>query len=118
ARPPTPTTVVAPAGSADLTLSDGDARHVSPAAEAVGGVSSKAIQLYDTYVVVETPDGMLVIDQHALHERILFEQLKRRIGVGPLETQRLLIPEPVELPAEQAAVVLEHRDALATLGLQ
>src|SRR5262249_43586418 len=44
--------------------------------------SSKAIQLYDAYIVVETSEGMLVIDQHALHERILFEQLRRRIAIG------------------------------------
>jgi DNA mismatch repair protein MutL len=77
----------------------------------------KAIQLYDSYLVLETPEGMLVIDQHALHERILFEQLKRRIRSGTLETQRLLIPEPVDLTAEQAARTLEHRQALADLGL-
>jgi DNA mismatch repair protein MutL len=78
---------------------------------------AKIIQLYDSYLVVETDEGMLVIDQHALHERILFEQIKRRIQSGPLETQPLLIPEPVELTAEQAARTLEHRDALAELGL-
>ena len=66
---------------------------------------------------METEKGMLVIDQHALHERILFEQLKARLRSGPLETQRLLIPEPVELTAEQAARTLEHREALAELGL-
>jgi DNA mismatch repair protein MutL len=78
---------------------------------------SKIIQLYDAYLVVETDEGMLVIDQHALHERILFEQIKQRIRSGPLETQPLLIPEPVELTAEQAARTLEHREALAELGL-
>jgi DNA mismatch repair protein MutL len=77
----------------------------------------KAIQLYNAYLVLETAEGMLVIDQHALHERILFEQLKRRIRTGTLETQQLLIPEPVDLTAEQAARTLEHRDALAELGL-
>ncbi len=77
----------------------------------------KAIQLYDAYLVLETPEGMLVIDQHALHERILFDQLKKRIREGTLETQRLLIPEPVELTAEQAARVLEQRGPLAELGL-
>ncbi|HEY7313066.1 MAG TPA: DNA mismatch repair protein MutL, partial [Gemmataceae bacterium] len=82
-----------------------------------GHPTSKIIQLYDSYLVVETEEGMLVIDQHALHERILFEQIKRRIQSGPLETQPLLIPEPVELTAEQAARTLEHRDALAALGL-
>ena len=60
---------------------------------------------------------MLVIDQHALHERILFEQLKKRLRSGSLEVQRLLIPEPIDLTAEQAARTLEHRAALEELGL-
>jgi DNA mismatch repair protein MutL len=90
---------------------------VPPAAALPPPGSFKAIQLYDTYLVLETREGMLVIDQHALHERILFEQLKQRMAVGSLETQRLLIPEPVDLTAEQAARTLEHRDALAELGL-
>jgi DNA mismatch repair protein MutL len=77
----------------------------------------KAIQLHDAYLVVETAEGMLVIDQHALHERILFEQLKARVRAGDLEVQPLLIPEPVDLTGEQAARTLEHRSALAELGL-
>ncbi|HYV38929.1 MAG TPA: DNA mismatch repair protein MutL, partial [Gemmataceae bacterium] len=77
----------------------------------------RAIQLYNAYLVLETAEGMLVIDQHALHERILFEQLKNRIRSGSLEVQQLLIPEPVDLTAEQAARTLEHRAALAELGL-
>lgn len=77
----------------------------------------RALQLYDVYLVVETDAGMLVIDQHALHERILFEQFKSRIQAGSLESQALLIPEPVDLPAESAARTLEHKDALADLGL-
>jgi DNA mismatch repair protein MutL len=77
----------------------------------------KAIQLYDAYLILETAEGMLVIDQHALHERILFEQLKQRIRSGSLEVQRLLIPEPVDLTAEQAARTLEHRGELEKLGL-
>lgn len=78
---------------------------------------SKAIQLHNAYLVLETPEGMLVIDQHALHERILFEQLKDRFRAGALEAQKLLIPEPVELTADQAAKTLEQKDALAELGL-
>ncbi|MCE9562489.1 MAG: DNA mismatch repair endonuclease MutL [Planctomycetes bacterium] len=77
-----------------------------------------AMQIQDTYLVLETAEGMLVIDQHALHERILFEQLRRRIRAGQLEVQRLLIPEPIDLPAEQAALVLEAADALKELGLE
>ena len=77
-----------------------------------------ALQVHDAYLVLETPEGMLVIDQHALHERILYEQLRRRIRDGKLEVQRLLIPEPIELPAPHAAAVLAAADDLAALGLE
>lgn len=81
-------------------------------------LAGKVIQLHDAYLIVETPEGMLVIDQHALHERILFEQLKKRIRAGTLEVQRLLIPEPVDLTPDEAARTLEQRAALAELGLE
>ncbi len=77
----------------------------------------RVLQLYDAYLVLETEEGMLVIDQHALHERILYEQFRRRIQTGTLETQPLLIPEPIDLTAEAAARTLEQREALAELGL-
>jgi DNA mismatch repair protein MutL len=73
--------------------------------------------MHNTYLVVETADGMLVIDQHALHERILFEQIKARVREGSLDVQQMLIPEPVELSAEQAALLLDHRKDLDSLGL-
>jgi DNA mismatch repair protein MutL len=78
--------------------------------------AGKVIQLYDAYLVVETDEGMLLIDQHALHERILFEHFKARVSEGKLETQPLLIPQPVELTPEQAARTLETRAELAELG--
>src|SRR5205823_3781844 len=76
-----------------------------------------AMQVHNTYLIVETTDGMLVIDQHALHERVLFEEIKERIRQGTLDVQPMLIPEPVELAAEQAALLLEHRQELSELGL-
>lgn len=76
-----------------------------------------AIQVHNTYLVVETSDGMLVIDQHALHERVLYEEIKERVRQGSLDVQPLLIPEPVELSAEQASLILEHRQDLGELGL-
>ncbi len=82
-----------------------------------GPANLKAIQLYDAYLVVETPEGMLVIDQHALHERIIYEHWKERIGNGTMEIQRLLVPEPVDLPAEQAATALDNKALLERLGL-
>lgn len=80
--------------------------------------SSRAIQLHDAYLVVETEDGILIVDQHALHERILFEQFQARIRDGHLERQRLLIPEPIELRPEQAGRVLEYAEDLEQLGLE
>ena len=96
----------------------------SPAIEAsasglplIANGGGKALQIHDAYLILETPEGMLVIDQHALHERILFEQFKRRLKEGQLERQRLLIPEPVDLTAEQAARTLDARAELSELGL-
>ncbi len=89
----------------------------SPLAPPIPEIEPKAIQLHNAYLVLETAEGMLVIDQHALHERILFEHVKERFRQGTLEAQKLLIPEPVELSAEQAARTLEHQGALAALGL-
>lgn len=80
-------------------------------------ISLRAMQLHDTYLVVETPDGLLLVDQHALHERILYEQFQRHIQAGKLTQQPLLVPEPVDLTADQAAIILEHRNALETVGL-
>jgi DNA mismatch repair protein MutL len=77
----------------------------------------KAMQVHDAYLVVEVPEGILVIDQHALHERILFEKLQERLRSGTLAAQRLLVPEAIKVPVVQAAHALEHRAALARLGL-
>ena len=61
--------------------------------------------MHDSYLIAETGDGMVVIDQHALHERILYEELRNRVARGNIESQRLLVPEPVDLPAAEAALV-------------
>jgi DNA mismatch repair protein MutL len=79
----------------------------------------RALQVLDCYLVVEVPpDEVLFLDQHALHERILFEQLQARLRARRLERQRLLIPATVDVSARQAALVLEQREALAELGLE
>jgi DNA mismatch repair protein MutL len=80
--------------------------------------SPSALQIHNRYLVTETEEGVTIIDQHALHERILYEQLRQRIAAGAMETQALLVPEPVDLgPAERAAT-LEHRELLAELGVK
>jgi DNA mismatch repair protein MutL len=78
----------------------------------------KAIQMHDSYLVAESSDGLVVIDQHALHERILYEDLRERVERGGVESQRLLVPEIVELSATDAVDLLERRELLGRLGIE
>jgi DNA mismatch repair protein MutL len=72
-----------------------------------------------TYVVVEAPDGMYLIDQHSAHERVQYEALKSATSqVGPLLRQPLLVPETVELTAAQGAWLRGNIDVLASLGYE
>ena len=77
-----------------------------------------ALQIHNRYLVTESDVGVTIIDQHALHERILYEQIRRRVLDGPVETQTLLVPEAVDLSPAEAAAALENRDVLAELGLR
>ena len=77
-----------------------------------------AIQLHNSYLVVESGEGMEIIDQHALHERILFEELKSRLARGPLESQRLLIAEPVKVSPKQMALLDQVQNILHKLGIE
>ena len=77
-----------------------------------------AMQIHDSYIVTETVEGVAVLDQHALHERILYEQLRKRVLAGQVETQRLLVPEPVDLTPAESAMVLDNRTSLAELGIE
>ena len=85
--------------------------------EAAPALPARALQVHDSYLIAETEEGMVVIDQHALHERILYEELKARVERGGVEQQRLLVPEPVELGPAEAAEVLQRREALGRLGI-
>jgi DNA mismatch repair protein MutL len=77
-----------------------------------------ALQIHNRYLVAETDEGVTIIDQHALHERILYEQLRRRVTTGVIETQNLLVPEPVDLDPAETSAALEHRELLAELGVK
>jgi len=79
---------------------------------------ASAVQIHNRYLVAESREGVTIIDQHALHERILYEQLRRRVDSGAVETQALLVPEPVDLSAAEAAAALEHRALLGELGMK
>ncbi len=74
-------------------------------------------QLHDSYIVAQTGDGMVIVDQHAAHERIVYERLKRQRAENGIPRQLLLLPEIVELEAAEAARLLEAAPALESLGL-
>jgi DNA mismatch repair protein MutL len=82
------------------------------------GEVQNALQVHNRYLVVETDTGIEVIDQHALHERILYEQIREKVLAGALESQKLLVPEPVDLTATEAAAALEHSELLGRLGVE
>ncbi len=77
-----------------------------------------AIQVHDRYLVAETDEGVVVIDQHALHERVLYEEIREKVLAGALETQRLLVPEPVDLAPAESAAALAEKELLARLGVE
>ena len=77
-----------------------------------------AVQMHDRYIVVETAAGIEVIDQHALHERLLYEKFKAAVEVGGLEVQPLLVPEKVDLAPAELELVHEHVGTLERAGMK
>ncbi|MHC4738999.1 MAG: DNA mismatch repair endonuclease MutL [Planctomycetota bacterium] len=77
-----------------------------------------AIQIHDSFIITQTGDGFIIIDQHALHERIMYEDLSRRIRSGNLEAQRLLIPESFELTEAQAETIKNNTELFEKLGIE
>ncbi|MGD0139688.1 MAG: DNA mismatch repair endonuclease MutL [Tepidisphaeraceae bacterium] len=81
-------------------------------------LSNTAIQLHNSYLVAESEDGLIIIDQHALHERIMYEDLLARLSRGPLESQRLLIPLPIPANSRQQELLEQIQPLLARLGIE
>ncbi|WP_122466802.1 DNA mismatch repair endonuclease MutL [Brevundimonas lutea] len=74
-------------------------------------------QLHGTYIVAQTRDGLVVVDQHAAHERLVYERMKTQMAEGQVTRQALLAPEVVELDPAEAERVSSAADQLAELGL-
>ena len=83
-----------------------------------GSHKQLGFQIHNRYLVTQDEAGMVLIDQHALHERILYEQVKTKVMSKSLESQRLLVPESVTLSANEAAAALENRETLAEIGIE
>lgn len=104
----------------DLTAPSVDSRaalgDVEPEAEDAPLGAARA-QLHGTYIVAQTKDGIVIVDQHAAHERLVYERLKRERASSGIARQLLLIPDVVELDPVDADRVLADAKALESLGL-
>ncbi|MCC6863738.1 MAG: DNA mismatch repair endonuclease MutL, partial [Rhodobacteraceae bacterium] len=74
-------------------------------------------QVHENYIIAQTERGIVIVDQHAAHERLVYERLKRQMTETDITTQALLIPEIVELSVGDAARLIEFTDELRRLGL-
>jgi DNA mismatch repair protein MutL len=118
---------VAPAPAGEE--SPGEASHAPPseARYAPASIASAAPsirplmplgQFRDTYIIAVDEEGLAIIDQHVAHERVLFERISERLTSGRLESQRLLVPLLLDLPAAGRQALLAHRADLERLGFE
>ncbi|MGY2051340.1 DNA mismatch repair endonuclease MutL [Methylobacterium sp. JK268] len=94
-----------------------DARPASEAEAPAHPLGAARAQLHETYIVAQTQDGIVIVDQHAAHERLVYERLKRERAEGGIARQMLLIPDVVELDPAEADRLAEAAGDLAALGL-
>ncbi len=119
-RPVPPATVlVAPQPAAELPFP------AAPAADRSGldrpggrGMTAPVIQLHRTYLVYETGDGVVFVDQHSAHERVIYEQVMAELDAGQVSGQRLLLPITVELTDEELDAVERYREELTRVGFE
>ncbi len=88
-----------------------------PEAPADAPLGAARAQVHGTYIIAQTEDGVVIVDQHAAHERLIYEDLKAQMAENGVAAQALLIPEIVELPEDQAQTLLNLADVLSRLGL-
>lgn len=74
-------------------------------------------QVHENYIIAQTTDGMVIVDQHAAHERLVYEKLKNKMAENGVASQALLIPEIIELSSDDSARLLDISDELVRLGL-
>ena len=74
-------------------------------------------QVHENYIIAQTANGMVIVDQHAAHERLVYEKLKKQMAESGVATQSLLIPEVIELSANDCMRLLEIAEELRQFGL-
>lgn len=97
-----------------------DARAGSAAADEVllsAELGAARAQVHENYIVAQTRDSLIIVDQHAAHERLVYEALKQSLHARPVPSQMLLMPEIVDLAEEDAERLASHAETLARFGL-
>jgi DNA mismatch repair protein MutL len=80
--------------------------------------SDAVLQVHQCFLVMQDEQGLLIIDQHALHERMMFEDFMQRLSKGNLESQRLVVPDAIDADAGQLEAVETHAELLEKLGIE
>jgi DNA mismatch repair protein MutL len=111
-----------PAGTTGRGTYDNDAYGNGTYGEAYGGddfpLGAARAQLHETYILSQTADGLVVVDQHAAHERLVYERIKAALLDGGVKSQALLLPEVVELAESAADRLADRAGELGELGLE
>lgn len=79
--------------------------------------SDAVLQVHKCFLVTQDEHGLIIIDQHALHERVMFEEFMKRLSAGPLESQRLLVPDAIEADSNQLEALESNAELLIKLGI-
>ena len=88
-----------------------------PAAEP-RGFDAPVVQLFDAYILYEAPEGVVIVDQHSAHERVLYESVLAELGRGGAAAQRLLLPQTLELTDEELDALEAHAEAVRAVGFE
>lgn len=75
-------------------------------------------QLHENYIVAQTPDGVVIVDQHAAHERLVYEKFKAQVAAGGVVKQGLLVPDIITMTDTEAARLMEQSETLSRIGLE
>ena len=94
-----------------------EAPSAADAATQANPLGAARAQVHETYIVAQTADGIVIVDQHAAHERLVYERMKAALAAGSVARQALLIPEVVELDGPSAERIAARAPELAELGL-
>ncbi|MCO5145203.1 MAG: DNA mismatch repair endonuclease MutL [Aquamicrobium sp.] len=129
ARPSAPAFDAGSSFQRPLGLSEAAAPYHAPSADARAGIQDAApeltarplgaarAQVHENYIVAQTDDSLVIVDQHAAHERLVYEALKEALAARPVPSQMLLLPEIVDLAEDDAERLAGHGELLSRFGL-